>query len=107
MKFITNAIKRIWNRKTLVAAATLTGKKMSIEGLTPEVKVAVKIARERQALKEKFITSIKHTSGLTMRSQAVAYDKAFDDVITLLIPDPKPSIAKRAKALLTGQPAAA
>jgi hypothetical protein len=104
MKAIKNLFKKIWHRKTMKAAVSLTGKRIAFEGLTPDMMVAVKVSRQRADMLAKFLTTKRQCSGLMKKTMAIGYEQAINDVITLLVPDAKPSLVARAKAALMGKP---
>lgn len=89
MERIVNYFRSLWNRKDLKAAATLTGKQISIQALTPQMKMAVAIANFRSTLLPKYQKEVAHTSALTRKSMTHAYARAFDDLIMTLIPEEK------------------
>lgn len=84
-KAVQRFVKSIWYRKTLKDAIEITdGKITSVDGLTPEVQIAVAIARERAPMVAKYAQLQKHTGGLLQKSMVAAYNQALTDMIVLL-----------------------
>lgn len=97
MKRIVTFFKSLWHRKTLKAAAALTGKKVSPDDLNADMKVAVRIFKQKDLMVQKYRALMGHTDQLLRNSMVVSYEKALMDVLTFLVPEAKKELKAQKK----------